>query len=204
MALALTANDLLAGEVVHVSKNANAVVSLDETGLSQFAFGQLMWVVGMHGKEAIGGRLHVTNYRLVFNSHRFNRLRGRFSIFLPAITGVRDASWGPKRQIEVSTRTHRFTFVVWGIPDLDTLIDRLRQVASPTHTEWLARAALVDYAKVGEGLRIAQGAEMANIALCAAMQTSEALRAAVTPDLSAVELAGAMGLIDLLEYLEQT
>ncbi|GAA3110667.1 hypothetical protein GCM10017687_23990 [Streptomyces echinatus] len=60
----------------------------------------------------------MTNYRLVLCSHFANRARGQFSTFMPVVSGLRDTSRGIKRQIEVSTGTHRFTFVVWGIPAL--------------------------------------------------------------------------------------
>ncbi|MEU2854583.1 hypothetical protein [Streptomyces syringium] len=201
--MALSANDLLPGEVVQVSKNANVVITVDEVGLSRFAFDQLMWMVGLQGKEAIGGRLYVTNYRLVFNSHPFNRLRGRFSIFFPLVAGVRDTSSGIKRQIELSTGTHRFTFVVWGVPALIAAIDRIRQGLGPGQAEWLARAAVANSSQAGEGLRIARRIEAVNIALRTAMQISKDIRSSITPDLNSMELADAMGLVELLECAGQ-
>ena len=75
----ITDADLLDSEKLIQTKNANAVIKVDEHGLSRFAFDQLMWMVGMKGKEAIGGKIHLTNYRLIFKSHRINRLTGKFS-----------------------------------------------------------------------------------------------------------------------------
>lgn len=69
MGMGMEAGDLLPGEKLALTKSANAVVSLSEHGLSRFAAGQLMWCVGMEGKEAIGGKLHLTDMRLVFKSH---------------------------------------------------------------------------------------------------------------------------------------
>jgi hypothetical protein len=47
--------DLLPNESIVLKKNANAVIGVTESGLSQFAFDKLMWAIGMKGKEAIGG-----------------------------------------------------------------------------------------------------------------------------------------------------
>ncbi|MFF8991447.1 hypothetical protein ACF09H_16170 [Streptomyces sp. NPDC014983] len=201
--MAFGAPDLLPGEAVRLGKNANAVVSVDASGLSRFAFDQLMWTVGMTGREAIGGKLHVTDHRLVFDAHPVNRLRGRFSIFLPLITDVRDTSRGIKKQIQVSTGTQQFTFVVWGVPRLIATIDHFRRAVTPEQARRLAGAALADYARVGEGLRIAPGIEAANIALREALPAVHALRSAITPSLSPVELAGALGLLELLDRLER-
>ncbi len=46
--------DLLPNESIVLKKNANAVIGVTESGLSQFAFDKLMWAIGMKGKEAIG------------------------------------------------------------------------------------------------------------------------------------------------------
>ncbi|MFD9635862.1 hypothetical protein [Streptomyces violascens] len=150
--MALRVSSLLPGEEVQFVKKANAVVRVTEAGLKRFSHDQLMWTIGMQGSEAIGGQLHVTNYRLVFCSHFFNRATGRFSIFLPVISGVRDTSWGIRRQIEISTGIHQFTFVVWGVPALVAVIEGLRRHWSPDQVTWLAETATADYATLGEGL----------------------------------------------------
>ncbi|MFF0204890.1 hypothetical protein [Streptomyces sp. NPDC005017] len=179
--MALGSNDLLPDEAVQFSKNANAVVNVAEAGLERYGHDQMMWTVGMRGMEAIGGRLHVTNYRLVFNAHPFNRMRGRFSVFLPVITQVRDTSRGIKRQVEISTGTHRFTFVAWGIPALMTAVERLRQPPmTPARVKWLAGTATADHAKIGEGLGPKPGH-------------------ALSPDMSPMAFIGAVGLAELQE-----
>src|SRR5215212_2488047 len=114
--MSLAAADLLPGEQVLESKPANAVVKLSEHGLSRFAFDKYMWVAGMKDKEAIGGHLSLTSYRLVFQAHALNRLHGRYSIFLPSIVSVRDASFLWTRKIAVATQLTEFQFVLWGIP----------------------------------------------------------------------------------------
>lgn len=132
--------DLLPGERVLLSKPANAVIRLDEYGLSRFPADQLMWVAGFAGKEAIGGKLHLTNYRLLFKSHRVNRLTGLFSIFLPTITGLHDRSRWIVRKLEVTTRLQSFEFVVWGVPAFISTLQA--QAAQITAAQALELAAL--------------------------------------------------------------
>ncbi|MEU9099577.1 hypothetical protein [Streptomyces sp. NPDC048361] len=178
--MALRVDDLLPGEVVQLTKKANAVVNVSEAGLTRFSRDQLMWMVGMQGSEAIGGKLYVTNYRLVFCSHFANRATGRFSLFLPVISAVRDSSWGVRRQIEVSTRTHQFSFIAWGIPRLTATIEGLRQDWSPDRVTWLAETATAECDKLGKGL---------------APRPSQALG----QGMSRIEFVGAMGLLELQE-----
>ncbi|MFJ4584946.1 hypothetical protein [Streptomyces echinatus] len=183
--MALRPGDLLPGEAVQLTKKANAVVKVDEAGLTRFSHDGLMWTVRMQGSEAIGGQLHVTNYRLVFCSHFANRARGQFSIFLPVISGLRDTSRGIKRQIEVATGTHRFTFVVWGIPALMAAVEGLRQGWDPARVVSLADIATAEHARLGEGL---------------VPRPSQALR----PGMSPLEFVGAMGLMELQELARRT
>jgi len=163
--MSLDSSVLLPGETVILGKNANVVVTISEYGLSRFAFDHLVGVVGMRGMEAIGGRLHLTNYRLIFKSHSFNRLRGTFGVFLPTIHEVRNSSSGVKRQLEVVTKSQRFTFVVWGVPGL---ISHLNDARSALGDE--AKAALTEFAitypeRVGDGLKTVRAVETVNQAL---------------------------------------
>ncbi|MDT0267425.1 hypothetical protein RM844_14125 [Streptomyces sp. DSM 44915] len=181
--MTLGPDDLLPGEVVRVSKNANALVGVAEAGLTRFRHDRLLGTVGMRGKEGIGGRLHVTDYRIVFDAHAANRLTGRFSVFLPVVTGVRDVSRRLSKQLEISTGTGRFTFVVWGVPSLLATIERLRGAAS-TQVAWLAQTATAEPAKVGAGLapRPSQGHN---------------------PDLAPADLVGATGLTELRDLADR-
>src|SRR5437588_12860421 len=81
--MALNENELLPGEVILLSKLANLWVRSSEYGLSEFAF------AGLGGKEAVGGKAHLTNFRVLFAAHGSNRLTGTHSIFLPNIRGLR-------------------------------------------------------------------------------------------------------------------
>jgi hypothetical protein len=105
----LTEADLLPAERSIMTKAANMVVSVKESGLSRFAFDDLMWVAGMKGKEAIGGKAHLTNYRIIFKSHSFNRLRGSHTIFLPNVVSVTPRF----DRLIVETEYQRFQFVMW-------------------------------------------------------------------------------------------
>jgi hypothetical protein len=198
--MALRAEELLPTEAVLLTKNANAVIRLDEFGLSRFAFDGLMGVVGMYGKEAIGGRLYLTNYRLLFKSHAANRARGAFSVFLPTVRELRDTSSGIKRQIGVATATQGFTFVVWGVPALIAAIKGAKAGLDSPAVKRLADLAVAHRARLGDGLQIAQGLEAANAALTvlthrdAAAQLEQAIRQGLGP----VSLTAALNLSELL------
>ena len=114
---------LQAGEELLLSKKANFVIAVSEYGLSRFIADDLMWVAGLEGKEAIGGKLYVTNYRLIFISHSLNRISGFFEIFLPAITKTYNSSRGITKSITLETEIADFKFIVWGIPKLLDQID---------------------------------------------------------------------------------
>ncbi len=65
------ARDLLSDERVVLSKRANSVVRYTEQGLRQVAaLHTVLEAFGWGGKEAVGGKLHLTNYRLLFNPTR--------------------------------------------------------------------------------------------------------------------------------------
>ncbi len=136
-----------------------------------------MGLVGMRGKEAIGGRLHLTNYRLVFRSHRFNRVRGTFSVFLPCVEELRDTSFAVTRQVTVSTALQDLTFVVWGVPELIDTIDECRAEFEDNDAYIADLAALVTAEpwKTGHGLRTVAHYEALNTALLAARRRSEDL-----------------------------
>ena len=116
----LSESELLPGEHVLVSKNANAVVEIVQAGPGS------MSSVDITGTEAVGGQLYLTDLRLIFRAHRVNRLRGGFTIPLSTITQVRDTSSGLRRQIEIVTPLERFTFIVWGAAQLIARIEALR------------------------------------------------------------------------------
>ncbi|MBD2189465.1 GRAM domain-containing protein [Pseudanabaena mucicola] len=158
-------DDLLPDERIILSKTANAIIKIDEYGLSRFAFNQLMVFVGMQGKEAIGGQLILTNYRLIFKSHIFNRLKGKFSIFLSTINDIKDTSIFISKKIEVSTQTQKFEFIVWGIPELIAAIKNQKSNLSTKENEILCAIAISHYKKFGDNLEICKTLEAINVGI---------------------------------------
>lgn len=111
----IDATELLDGEKLLTSKPANAVIKLTDYGLKRLPYDHLMNLTGFKGKEAIGGMLHLTTFRLVFKSHPLNRVQGKFSVFLPAVTQFRNTSSLLAKRLEVSTEFQVHEFVVWGV-----------------------------------------------------------------------------------------
>src|SRR5690349_4683879 len=101
-------SELLLGETPMMSKNANALPIPNQYFVS------------------IGGRLHLTNYRLLFKSHAINQLTGKFSLLLPTITEVKDTSGWLRKKIMISTQTQHIEFIIWGIPPLIAAINAAR------------------------------------------------------------------------------
>jgi|SRR6185312_311999 len=162
MGMGLREEDLLPGETVLLGKSANAMIRVSELGLSRFAFDRVMVGAGFGDVEAIGGKLYVTDCRVVFKSHAANRVRGAFSIFLPTVRDLRDTSAGLKRQLELGTATQRFTFVIWGVPKVIAAIEGARGRLDAAAVSRLAESATVNSARLGEGLQTAAGLETVN------------------------------------------
>lgn len=206
MAIApLNSEDLLPGEGIILRKNANAVIDVRAAGLSRFAFDDLMWLVGMRNKEAIGGRLYLTNYRLVFKSHRFNRVRGTFSMFLPCIEEVRNSSVAATRQVTVRTGTQDFTFVVWGIPQLIETVDRCRAEFDDAYVADLAAMALAEPGKLGAGFQTVARHEAVNVLMNAVRRRADDVSTAaasvaglIDNSFNATDVAGTLQAVELM------
>ncbi|MGW1536441.1 hypothetical protein [Streptomyces aureus] len=206
MAIApLRSGDLLPGEGIILRKNANAVIDVRAAGLSRFAFDDLMWLVGMRNAEAIGGRLYLTNYRLVFKAHRFNRVRGTFSVFLPCVEEVRDSSFAATRQITVHTGTQDFTFVVWGIPHLLDTIDACRAEFDDMYVADLAGLAMAEPWKLGAGFQTVALNETLNVVMSAVRRGTADFSTAATSVANVIdsrfdvaEVAGTLQAVELM------
>ena len=191
----MSAVELLPGEQLLETKAANAVVTLSDHGLSRFAFDEHMWVVGMKNKEAIGGHLSLTTFRLVFQAHAINRLRGRYSIFLPSVVTLRDASFLWTRKIAVATQLTEFQFVLWGIPRFLARVEEARSRLTPDAVRHLQAVAVEHYERWGEGLQTFGGAEKLNRLVLAGGQVNELFQLATNP----VEALAAAALSELLD-----
>jgi hypothetical protein len=149
MGISLNAEELLPGERLVMSKSANMIISVKQSGLSRFAFDDLMWVVGMQSKEAIGGKAHLTNYRIVFKSHFFNRVRGSHSLFLPNVKSV-----APKfNGLTVDTDAQSVEFVMWFTKGFITGVEEAKAALPPVVVERLRQAVLAHSGIIGAGLQ---------------------------------------------------
>src|SRR5438067_4899834 len=167
MGMALEPADLWPGEVHQLTKAANLVIRVKEHGLSQFAFDKYMFLIGMRGKEALGGQVHLTNYRLIFKTHRLNRLRGKISIFLPNVTSVTNASWFIVRKVKIETDVQTYEMVIWGIPAFIEAVEDAREALKPQQKERLKQLVLQRPEVLGEGLKKWVGLERINQVLLA-------------------------------------
>lgn len=155
--------DLFYGEKLILSKNANSIINISDFALKRLPYDQAMKLVGMANKEAIGGKIHLTNYRIIFKSHSFNRLTGKFSIFLNTINDINDISSFISKKIEIKTHSQDFQFVVWGIPKLINEIDRCKNLLTEQDFKELKEKIINDHTKLGDGYNYSQ--IMNNIAL---------------------------------------
>lgn len=106
-------NLLLPDEKIIMSKAAEANIQLLDYGKKEMAIDNLM------GKqEKIGGVLHLTNYRLVFQSHTINEVTGTLTIFFNTIKDIDDISQWFAKKMEIVTRSQRFEFILWGVTKL--------------------------------------------------------------------------------------
>lgn len=113
----LKEDELFFGEKIILSKNANSVINVKEYGLGEIPM-LFRNALGFSQKEAIGGKLYLTNYRFIFKSHSLNRLTGKFSIFLSTIQGIKDKSVLIMKKMDIDTEVQNYEFVVWGIGEI--------------------------------------------------------------------------------------
>jgi hypothetical protein len=147
------AGDLLPNERVLMPKRANAVVRYTDYGLERIGAMHVgLESFGWAGKEAVGGKLFLTNYRLLFKSHRINRLTGSFSIFLPSVQGARDSSRGVVRRATFTTSAQEFEFVVWGVGAFIAAVDAQRTRVDLNALNNVLLAAADSPATLGLGL----------------------------------------------------
>ena len=149
MGMNLESNDLWPDERHLMTKAANMVISVKEHGLSKFAFGDYMGAVGMKGKEAIGGKVHLTNYRLIFKSHGFNRVRGKHSIFIPNIISL------PAKTTRLFIETHgqQYEFVMWFKSQFLASAGEVRDSFTQENLDTLRRNVLTYPEAIGDGLK---------------------------------------------------
>jgi len=181
MGMKLKEADLLPGERLIKSKGCNSIISVSEAGLTRFAADKYMWAVGMKGKEAIGGNIHLTNYRLLFKSHKLNRVTGKVSIFLPVIRDVQNTSRLVVRQMSVCTDATELKFIIWGIPKFMAAIEQARTELMASDYSQLGQYATEYFDRCGDGMEIFGGLEQINQAFLAGKGVTDLVRAATNP-----------------------
>ncbi len=149
--MSVISQELLENEQLLVAKSANAVIKLSDLHLTRLPVDHLMRFAGIRDKEAIGGKLQLTNYRLEFVSHALNRVTGNFSVLLPTIQALQDTSRFLAKKFEVRTATQTYEFVVWGVPQLIAQIEAARAAISQDDVVRIATLALQSSQVPGSG-----------------------------------------------------
>jgi hypothetical protein len=155
--------ELVSGESILSDWPANFIIKISDYGLSKFCADAHMWTVGMKGKEALGGRLFVTSYRVIFATHPLNRVVGEFSIPLELIAGVKNKSFLVVRKIAVLCTLGDFEFVIWNIARFMALIEQQRRALDVNG--WHAVLSSEKGVLMGGSLHISSAMEVANKAL---------------------------------------
>lgn len=160
-------SELFRGEELILTKNANAIIRRSDYNMDEVSPGVdfLLGFFGMQGTESIGGRLHLTNYRFIFKSHAMNRVKGKFSIFLPTIKGIKDASVFLSKKIKVFTQTQNIEFVIWGIPQFIAAVEAAKGKIDPGVQKLITEEVASNYTKCGSGLEKIKASEVEKMSL---------------------------------------
>lgn len=188
MGMALVPDDLLAGERRILSQSANMVISVKQSGLSRFAFDDFLGLVGMKGKEAIGGMVHLTNYRVMFKSHFLNRVRGKHSIFLPCIQSMSTTY----NKLIVESSVQQFEFVMWMKQPFIDAVNQEKDGIDAEELSQLKEAIAANPGAVGAGLQKCVTMEVIN-QVCAGVRSVQS----VVELLAGVDRNAFVELIDL-------
>jgi hypothetical protein len=188
---------LLPGEVVLLSKQANLVIDPKQFGLQNFAFGDFLWAVGMKDKESLGGAMHLTNYRIIFKSHRWNRLRGMTSIFLPTIERLENRSVLVFPKLAVATKSAEVEFVVSDVDDVRSQIASASEQIDESTLAALQQHVSKHWEKCSDGLQSWDAINRLNDLFNLGKQATEAARVISNP-------FGALGAIFMSELLDRS
>jgi hypothetical protein len=171
--------DLVSEEVILSEFTANLMIDIEKSGLSKFCADGLMWAVGAKGKEAIGGKLFLTNFRLIFSSHPLNRLNGQTAIPLNIITNLEDKSKFIFKKCRVMTIDNEIDFVIWKVPKFTGLINVARNELNLPM--WHAALQNESATLRSGNMQISRFFEGANKAFNMAGSAKEAIELAVNP-----------------------
>jgi hypothetical protein len=171
----VTDDDLLPGEEVLVSKLANLWVKPSEYGLSQFAFNHLLG-----NNESLGGKAHLTTYRILFKTHGVNRLVGSYSIFLPNVVEIRKKLLG----IRVVSKVQECSFVMWFSGKfVRTALERRDEMGEDEIAD-LRELIEANPETLGDGLQKQGGLESINRVLSGVVSAGDVMRKLASHDQS--------------------
>lgn len=193
----LRSQDLLPGEKIVTGELSNFVIRIDHVGLKRFAFDQLLWTVGMKNKEALGGKIYLTNYRLVFKSHQLNRLRGMVSIFLPTVLEISDNSNLIGDKIQIKTKYSNIELVVNDSKETISKIKNQIDNLNANDIQKIQQSAIEYPQKVSDGLTKWNSLNTLNNFILIAQKAEESTKLITNP-------IGALGSMFLSEFLDQT
>ncbi|MBM7656430.1 hypothetical protein [Neobacillus cucumis] len=131
MGMKIKSQELFNNEEILLERKANLMINIKDFGLKKMDFHLFQ------KKEAIGGKLYVTNYRLIFKPHLVNRVKGTFSLMLPSILSTRDTSVLLSKKMTVDTNSHSYEFVVWKREELIYTIETLKRKLSHEDLRYL-------------------------------------------------------------------
>lgn len=194
---AIQQGKLLQGEKIIASEPANLIIKPKEFKLKSFAFDSLLWTVGMKDKEALGGKLHITNYRLIFKSHNFNRIRGDFSIFLPTIKTTQDFRMLIIKKIILETYSSKIEVVIDNPKAICRLIDEQKSNLTQQRIDEISTLIIQNPEKSSESLKSWKAINVVNNILLVGNKGNEILEFIKNP----IE---ALSSIFLKEFLDKT
>ncbi|SFD02238.1 hypothetical protein SAMN05443252_11413 [Bacillus sp. OV322] len=120
----LKQEEFLHGEYVILERRANLLINPKDYGLGRMKY-------NLQRKEAVGGKMYVTNYRLLFKPHLINRVKGLHSILLHNIQNARDSSFLFMRKMEVTANNLSYEFVVGKREELMRTIETAKRNITP-------------------------------------------------------------------------
>ncbi len=193
----ISQDKLIEDEKIIASQLANLVIRPKDFKLNDFAFDGLLWAVGMKNKEAIGGKLYITNYRLIFKSHKYNRVRGDFSIFLPTIKTTKGVTFLLMNKIILETYSSKIEMVIDKPKEICKIIDDLKNNLSLQTTETIKNLIIQHPEKCSDSLKSWKAINVLNNIFLIGNKGGEALEFVKSP----IE---ALSSIFLKEFLDKT
>ena len=190
-------NLLFPDEKIVFSEPANMVLDVQEMGLDDFAYDDFFWFFGLKGKESMGGKLYLTNYRFIFKSHQFNRMRGVVSIFLPTVQTVCNSSHWVVQKVSVQTLVAKIDFIVSNPEKCTTHFDEQASQLDSEIISMIQKWAILHPEKVSDSFRSWDSLNVINNILLFGSQYRQASELITNP-------IGAIGGVLFRELLDHT